>query len=92
MYDFFAEEVDAHKEAWAYQRLYSLQGSLIPHSYGFFDVILPSTDLVYVHVMEFVGYKRLVDKLPELELKEYDSCNATLAPNDEPAPPIALVS
>ena len=35
---FIPEEERAHREAWAYNRLKSLQGLCIPHSYGFFEV------------------------------------------------------
>jgi hypothetical protein len=34
--DFYPEEEEAHREAWAYSRLFNLQGTVIPHSYGFF--------------------------------------------------------
>lgn len=37
-YNFFPEEMEAHSEAWAYDRLKSIQGRVIPHSYGFFKV------------------------------------------------------
>lgn len=36
--DFFPEEMEAHAEAWAYDRLRSVQGIIVPHSYGFFKV------------------------------------------------------
>jgi hypothetical protein len=35
---FYPEEEEAHREAWAYNQLLSLQGTVIPHSYGFFKV------------------------------------------------------
>lgn len=38
---FYPEEEQAHREAWAYQQLISLQGDRIPHSYGFYDVCKP---------------------------------------------------
>jgi len=36
--DFEPEEEQAHREAWAYQKLLPLQGDCIPHSYGFYDL------------------------------------------------------
>ena len=36
--DFVAEDEMAHREAWAYTKLTDIQGSRIPHSYGFFLV------------------------------------------------------
>jgi hypothetical protein len=36
--DFMPDEEAAHREAWAYERLRVLQGSYIPHSYGFYQV------------------------------------------------------
>jgi hypothetical protein len=35
---FWPEEEQSHREAWAYYVLAGLQGSAIPHSYGFYDV------------------------------------------------------
>jgi len=59
VWDFYPEEEEAHREAWAFGRLHSLQGSVIPYSYGFFDVVLPSSDVACVHIMEFIGYKTI---------------------------------
>lgn len=36
--DFFPEEEQAHREAWAYNLLTNLQGTRIPRSYGFYEV------------------------------------------------------
>lgn len=36
--EFFPEEIQAQNEAWSYHKLLALQGSIIPYSYGFFDV------------------------------------------------------
>lgn len=36
--EFFPEEFQAQNEAWSYHKLLALQGSIIPYSYGFFDV------------------------------------------------------
>jgi hypothetical protein len=36
--DFMPDEEAAHREAWAYEKLRVLQGSYIPHSYGFYEV------------------------------------------------------
>jgi hypothetical protein len=41
---FDPEEERAHREAWAYSQLYCLQGTVIPHSYGFFK---ESVDLCF---------------------------------------------
>jgi hypothetical protein len=38
--DFVPEDEQSHREAWAYHTLAHLQGSLIPRSYGFYDVSL----------------------------------------------------
>jgi hypothetical protein len=35
---FWPEEEQSHREAWAYYVLAGLQGSIIPHSYGFYNV------------------------------------------------------
>jgi hypothetical protein len=35
---FWPEEEQSHREAWAYYMLTDLQGSIIPHSYGFYNV------------------------------------------------------
>lgn len=35
---FFPEEEQAHMEAWTYSKLKPLQGTFLPHSYGFYDV------------------------------------------------------
>jgi hypothetical protein len=35
---FWPEDESSHREAWAYHTLRHLQGSVIPHSYGFYDV------------------------------------------------------
>jgi hypothetical protein len=70
---FYLEEEEAHREAWAYSRLFHLQGTIIPHSYEFFkeslyfcfrydpilksllQIKLPSGDLAWVHIMEYVN-------------------------------------
>jgi hypothetical protein len=36
--DFIPEEELAHRECWAYTKLENLQGTGMPHSYGFYDV------------------------------------------------------
>lgn len=46
--DFAPEEEQAHREAWAYHSLRSLQGSLLPYSYGFYEV--SDYQYVYAHI------------------------------------------
>jgi hypothetical protein len=38
LFKFYPEEEEAHREAWAFHQLFCLQGTIIPHSYGFFTV------------------------------------------------------
>ena len=38
LWDFTPEEEQAHREMWAYQTLANIQGLVIPHSYGFYEV------------------------------------------------------
>lgn len=44
----------AKSEAWAYFTLESMQGRDIPWSYGFYKFALPTGEIAYGHVMEFV--------------------------------------
>jgi len=60
MESFEPEEEQAHREAWAYRQLLPLQGDCIPHSYGFYDLTLPSGDIVYAHLMEEIVGNPLV--------------------------------
>ncbi|TFK51531.1 hypothetical protein OE88DRAFT_1659592 [Heliocybe sulcata] len=47
------EEV-SHREAWAYERLRPAQGTIVPYSYGFYNVKLPCNDVVCAHIMEYI--------------------------------------
>ncbi|EIN04264.1 hypothetical protein PUNSTDRAFT_146522 [Punctularia strigosozonata HHB-11173 SS5] len=41
-------------EAWAYNQLTVLQGSMIPYSFGFYKVELPHKEVSIVHVLEYL--------------------------------------
>jgi len=45
----------AEREAWAYDKMAALQGTTIPHSYGFYVFRIPSGEEVIGHVMEEIG-------------------------------------
>ncbi|KAH8804244.1 hypothetical protein DL96DRAFT_637073 [Flagelloscypha sp. PMI_526] len=45
----------AHNEAEAFNAMTALQGTVIPTSYGFFNILVDDVEDVVVHVMEFVN-------------------------------------
>lgn len=60
--DFFPEEEQAHREAWAYSRLKDVQGTRIPKSYGFYKVRVP---LMFIYEQSLSTSKQII--LPSKE-------------------------
>jgi len=54
LYEIWCAATQSANEAWAFETLKPLQGSLLPHSYGFYDFALPCGQTVCGHVMEYI--------------------------------------
>ncbi|EPQ52059.1 hypothetical protein GLOTRDRAFT_132183 [Gloeophyllum trabeum ATCC 11539] len=52
--DYPLQEEVSHREAWAYERLRSARGTIIPYSYGFYDVQLPCGSVACTHIIEYI--------------------------------------
>jgi len=69
---FCPEDELSHREAWAYHNLGHLQGSMIPHSYGFYDVTMPSGDISCMHILERLNGMTLENYLERWECRSRD--------------------
>ncbi|KAH8804243.1 hypothetical protein DL96DRAFT_1631549 [Flagelloscypha sp. PMI_526] len=72
-------ETLAHNEAEAFSAMIALQGTVVPLSYGFFNILVDDVEDVIVHVMEFVN----ASTLEELQYprSSSQSCHPSVKPD-----------